>query len=96
MTKLISGILILFFSHPAVSALKTLPADDPLIDEKVRQRQYLGGVDEENLKVQKELPVASRKIDRRSVHKQVFDSLEEASKEEATEEEAKAKTEKTQ
>jgi hypothetical protein len=40
--------------------------------ELAQKRAYPGGLDEEDLKVQEQLPEAVRKIDRRSVTNQIF------------------------
>lgn len=45
------------------------------ISAKARQRQYPGGVDEEELKVQETLPQAVRKADARLIHRQVFKAI---------------------
>jgi len=77
MTKYILLMLMAFFSATmsfAATATQVNDADDAANTDPTRQRNYPGGRDEEDLKVQETLPVAVPGADRRTVELKVLSS----------------------
>jgi hypothetical protein len=61
----LSLLLLLIGSFPALAAdnsATALSEEETLIRQKVRTHAYPGGIDEEPLKVQEQLPIVGRKM----------------------------------
>jgi len=75
--KSLISLFILVLSCATVFAVENSefqPVDDSFAD-RARKRLYPGGVDHDDLKVQEQLPQALKKVDPKSVQKQVRKSL---------------------
>ena len=68
----LSILLLLFSTLASAEIMQNQPSD---VSERARQRSYVGGVDEDDLKVQDPLPVPLKKMSEKVIKKKAYEKF---------------------